>query len=167
MAIFEGWQQERRAYIEATAMGVYESTHCPSSTCPEQETMFGTSRAGRTLHLSNSDQFRDLRVAWITVSGWSVPRARSWGISSIGTFQFWTVSWYLASDIYPSLPPPPPPAKKKRFGKRKTIKCEPQMIEIEIIWPFWTTSNKYSLFSWCVLFSSKAWLLVGFQSCTF
>ena len=37
-----------------------------------------------------------IRAAWITLDGWSVPHAHSWGISSIGTFQrFWTYNDFV------------------------------------------------------------------------
>lgn len=61
MALFESWQQERRAYRGMIVTSVHEPTHSPSPTSPEHETTFGTSRAGRKLQLC--DQFGDLRVA--------------------------------------------------------------------------------------------------------
>lgn len=90
---------------------VHEPSTCHSSTDPQQETMFGTSRAGRKLRLSNSDQFRDLRVAWITRDGWAVLRARSWGISSVGTFQLWTEQFVIFSFWLTLISLPAPPKK--------------------------------------------------------
>lgn len=117
-----------------------------SSTYPEQETMFGTSRVGRKLHLSNNVQFRDLRVAWITGYGWAVLCAHSWGISSIGTFQVWT-DWnhwqFVIFSFWLTCIPLSPP---KKIQKHKDYICiEAQMIEnTHHISPFWTTSNKQS-----------------------
>jgi len=60
---------------------------CHSSTNPDQEKHLTTTRLSRKLHFSTLTSPELIRAAWITLNGWSVPHAHSWGISSIGTFQ--------------------------------------------------------------------------------
>lgn len=60
---------------------------CHSSTNPDQKKKsLSTTRLGRKLHFSTLISPELIRAAWITLNGWSVPHAHSWGISSNGTF---------------------------------------------------------------------------------
>lgn len=71
---------------------------------------------GRKLHFSTLTSPELMRAAWITLNGWSVPHAHSWGISSIGTFhsfELTTILWFLAHNQHLS-------RKRNKKSKRES-----------------------------------------------